>query len=241
MSSSMKLLKSKLIVLTIFICASGIAVFLFIFNQWRVKIIKIEGIPKEAILYGLENIKNVPLLTLSSKSVEERMKKSNPFISLIQVAKKYPQTLILTISSDKPLAYFESDTGFFALSQDGKVLSKLKESPSSFNLPIIHYFEKLHFASYQPGDLLKHKDIDMALKILKQMSGMGMKINTIDIDGVDMIGFSLKGKTVVFSSEKDIDAQVYQLEQIVHQFKIQGTDFKKLDLRFNRPILELVE
>ena len=68
----------------------------------------------------------------------------------------------------------------------------------------------------------------MALKILKQMSGMGMKINTIDIDGVDMIGFSLKGKTVVFSSEKDIDAQVYQLEQIVHQFKIQGTDFRSL-------------
>ena len=30
------------------------------------------------------------------------------------------------------------------------------------------------------------------------MSEMGMKINTIDIDGVDMIGFSLKGKTIVF-------------------------------------------
>lgn len=241
MSSSMKLLKSKLIILAILFIALGIAVFVFILDEWRVKIIKIQGISKETNIYGLENVKNVPLLILSAKSVEERMKKSNSFISRIQVVKKYPQTLILTISTEEPLAYFESDPGFFALSQEGKVLSKLKEIPSSSNLPVIHYFEKLHFASYQPGDLLKYKDINMTLKILKKMMGMGMKIITIDIDGVDMIGFRLKGKTIVFSSEKDISEQVYQLEQVVHQFKIQGTDFKRLDLRFNRPILELVE
>lgn len=214
---------------------------LFVFNELRVKIIKIEGIPKEIVLYGLENIKNAPLLTMSSKSVEERMKKSNPFIAHIQVSKRYPQTLILTISADGPLAYFESDTGLFVLSQKGKVLSKLKDIPASVTLPVIHYFEKIHFSSYQPGDLLNYKDIDLALKIIKKMSGMGMKINTIDIDGVDMIGFKLKGKVIIFSSEKDIETQLYQLEQIVHQFKVQGTDFKKLDLRFNRPILELVE
>ncbi len=241
MSSSMKLFKSKLIVLAILFFALGIAVLIFVLNDWRVKIIKIEGIPKEVVLYGLENIKNASLITLSPHEVGERMKRSNPFISRIQVTKKYPQILILTIATAEPLAYFESDSGFFVLSQEGRVLSKLKEVPSSFNLPVIHYFEKLHFVSYQPGDLLNYKDINMTLKILKKMSEMGMKINTIDIDGVDMIGFSLKGKTIVFSSEKDIDAQVYQLEQIVHQFKIQGTDFKKLDLRFNRPILELVE
>lgn len=241
MSSSMKLLKSKLIVLTLLFCALGIAMLVFVLNEWRVKIIKIEGIPKETVIHGLENIKNAPLLTLSSKLVEERMKKTNSFILQIHVEKKYPQTLILTISSDEPLAYFESDSGFFALSQEGKVLSKLKEMPSWVNLPIIHYFEKLHFASYQPGDFLNYKDIEMALKILKKMSGMGMKVNTIDIDGVDMIGFKLKGKIIIFSSEKDRETQLYQLEQIVHQFKIQGSDFKRLDLRFNRPILELVE
>lgn len=241
MSSSMKLLKSKLIVLAILFCALSTAVLVFVFNEWRVKIIRIEGIPKETVLYGLENVKNSPLLTLSSQIAEEQIRKSNPSITRIQVVKKYPQTLILSISIDEPLAYFESDSGYFALSQEGKVLSKLKKVPSSVNLPVIHYFEKLHFASYQPGDLLNYKDIDMALKILKKMTGMGIEINTIDIDGVDMIGFSLKGKTIVFSSDKDIYPQLYQLEQIVHQFRIQGTDFKKLDLRFNRPILELVE
>ena len=241
MSSSMKLLKSKFVVITILFCILGTVALLFFFYEWRVKTIKIEGIPKETVLYGLENVKNIPLLTLSSHGVEEQMKKSNPFIARIQVAKKYPQTLILTISTDEPLAYFESDSGFFALNQEGKVLSKLKEKETPTDLPVIRYFEKLHFASYQPGDSLSYKDINMALKFLKKMSGMGMKINTIDIDGVDMIGFNLKRKTITFSSEKDIDPQLYQLEQIVHQFKIQGTDFKKLDLRFNRPILELVE
>lgn len=241
MSSSMKLLKSKFFAIGVLFCAISITVIFFLFNEWRVKIIKIEGIPKNTVLYGLENVKNASLITLSPHAVEERMKRSNPFIARIQVAKKYPQTLILTIATDEPLAYFESDSGFFALGQDGKILSKLKEKENSKELPVIHYFEKLHFASYQPGDMLSYKDIGMALKILKKMSGLGMKINTIDIDGVDMIGFSLKGKTIVFSSDKDVEPQIYQLEQIVHQFKIQGKDFKKLDLRFNRPILELVE
>ncbi|MBI4974164.1 FtsQ-type POTRA domain-containing protein [Candidatus Roizmanbacteria bacterium] len=237
----MKLLKSKLVVIAALCCILGIAVFLSFFNEWRVKIIRVQGIPKETLLNGLENIKNVPLLTLSLQAVEERMRKSNPFIARIQAVKKYPQTLILTVSTDEPLLYFESDSGYFALNQEGKILSKWKELPVMSDLPIIHYFEKFHFSSYQPGDRLSYKDIIMALKIAKKMMGMGMKINTIDIDGVDMIGFRLKGKVIVFSSEKDIDTQIYQLEQIVHQFKIQGTDFKRLDLRFNRPVLELVE
>ena len=168
MSSSMKLFKSKLIVLAILFFALGIAVLIFVLNDWRVKIIKIEGIPKEVVLYGLENIKNASLITLSPHEVGERMKRSNPFISRIQVTKKYPQILILTIATAEPLAYFESDSGFFVLSQEGRVLSKLKEVPSSFNLPVIHYFEKLHFVSYQPGDLLNYKDINMTLKILKK-------------------------------------------------------------------------
>ena len=241
MSSSMKLLKSRFFAIGVLFCVISTAVTFFLFNEWRVKIIKIEGIPKSTVLYGLENVKNTSLITLSPHAVEDRMKRSNPFIARIQVTKKYPQTLILAISTDEPLAYFESDSGYFSLSQEGKILSKLKGKENSMELPVIHYFEKLHFALYQPGDLLNYKDVDMALKMLKKMSGLGMKINTIDIDGVDMIGFSLKGKTIVFSSDKDIEPQIYQLEQIVHQFKIQGKDFKKLDLRFNRPILELIE
>ena len=242
MSSSMKLLRSKSTVFSLLICVITGILLLYFIHYWRVRIVRIEGIPEGVNLSGLENIKNKPMLFLSEQSVKQAIKKSNPFIGRVQVSKKYPHTLVLIMVIDRPVAYFKSDAGFFVLNSEGKIISKLKGASSSGDgLPVIHFFEKLHFSSYQSGDLLNYHDINTALRILKKISELGIKINTIDIDGVDMIGLNLKGRSVIFSSEKDVEMQVYQLRQIVHQFRIQGTDYKKIDLWFNRPVIELDE
>ncbi|MEK9169228.1 MAG: hypothetical protein AAB788_00635, partial [Patescibacteria group bacterium] len=62
---------------------------------------------------------------------------------------------------------------------------------------------------------------------------------TIDIKGQDMLVFNLNdSKVIVFSNSKDKDVQDYQLELIIRQFKIEGKEFKKIDLRFNKPIIQ---
>ena len=61
----------------------------------------------------------------------------------------------------------------------------------------------------------------------------------IDIKGQDVILFNLiDNKKIIFSNNKDREAQEYQLELIIRQFKIEGKDFRKIDLRFNKPIVE---
>ena len=61
---------------------------------------------------------------------------------------------------------------------------------------------------------------------------------TIDIKGQDMLVFNLiDGKQIIFSNSKDKNTQNYQLELIIKQFKIEGKEFKKIDLRFDKPII----
>ena len=43
---------------------------------------------------------------------------------------------------------------------------------------------------------------------------------------------------IVFSSQKERQFQIYQLEIIVKQFKIKGKEIKKIDLRFDKPIIQ---
>lgn len=241
MSSSKKFLIHSSLVTVLALTLIGGVFSAYVYSLCKVKTIKIEGVSKNTVLYGLEGIRDSSLFLLSVPITENLIKKSNPFISSVSVVKQYPQTVTLSIFLYEPFAFFQGDKGFFMISQDGHILKKIKSDEIDINLPIIHYFETLNFSSYVPGEKIDLKDVQMALNFLKEVKSQNMQVNTIDINGVDVIAFKLKDKEIVFSSGKDGEGQIYQLEQIIHQFRIQGKDFKKLDLRFNKPVLELTE
>jgi len=241
MSSSKKFLIHSSLITGLVLTLIGGVLCVYFYNFCKVKTIKIEGVPKNTVFYGIEGIRDNSLFFLSEEEVEKFIKKSNPSVSSVSLVKQYPQTVILSIALYEPYVYFQADKGYFVLSSDGQILKKIKSGEMDMDLPIIHYFEMLNFASYTPGDKIDLKDVRMTLDFLNAVKKQSLKVNTIDINGVDVIGFKLKDKEIVFSTEKAVDGQVYQLEQIIHQFRIQGKDFKKLDLRFNRPVLELTE
>lgn len=45
------------------------------------------------------------------------------------------------------------------------------------------------------------------------------------------------GESVIFSLEKDIDEQINSLQMILKRFKIEGRQFEKIDLRFEKPVI----
>ena len=42
---------------------------------------------------------------------------------------------------------------------------------------------------------------------------------------------------ILFSSKKNLDSQVSSLQLILSRLTIEGKDFKRLDLRFNKPVI----
>lgn len=230
----------KLLFLFIISLALAGGILVLADTQFRVRTIKLEGLPKGQALYGLDSTYNQHMFFLDGDKIADSLKSTNPPVMNVRVDKIYPDTLLLKITLYRPAIYLSADTGFLQLSSDGRVLQRMKDGELS-DLPVLHYYEKISYDSTQPGAYLSMKDILMAIYFSEKTKELGMRVNTIDIDGVDMIGLNLDGKVILFSSEKDKELQVYQMEQIVHQFRIEGKNFTKMDLRFNQPILELTQ
>lgn len=187
-------------------------------------------------LNGLRFIQKENLMLLDLKKVEKMLYERNPDIHKLTVEKIYPNTLrISSIERLKPMAYLSAGEGYFLLTEDGKIIGKVRDKKTDF--PILTYYQKFPFQSYQAGQTLSYKDITYSLFFLKKAQQMGLKINSIDIAGFHMLGLYTEDKTIFFTTEKDKNNQVFQFETIIRQFKIEGKDFTTLDLRFEKPIV----
>lgn len=213
-----------------------IIIFLIFGHVFRVKIIEIIN-EKSFSLNGLDNYKNINIFTINEKKINQELINLNPQIKKITLVKIYPNKLNLFIELDNPIAAFKVDQGFFLLSKEGKILSKKKKIDGDF--PIINYYQKINFSSSSPGNILDNKDLLLGLYFLADAVNLGLKIDTIDISGFNMIGLNMAGRSIFFTVEKDRQIQEYQFKTIIRQFKIEGKNFKRLDLRFDKPVIEL--
>ncbi len=188
-------------------------------------------------LNGLSNLKDENILFLNTEALEKTVYHNNPAIRKITVTKKYPHTLYVDVKWNEPFVQLRVNEGYFILSDDGRIVSKTREKDNA--LAEITYYQQLNFNSFQSGDQIYYKDIVSSLHFLKLALDLGFKINMIDINGFNMIGLLAKDKEFVFTTEKDTAIQDYQFTRLIKQFKIEGTDFKVLDLRFDKPVIQI--
>lgn len=234
---SMKFKKRIFSYFIIFILSAVIFLSLVFISQFfTVKIIEVKNLSSHKALSNLEALKGQNLLFLNEKDTESFLVDQNPGIVSISVHKVYPSHLQVEVSFYQPLALFKANTGYFALAQNGQIIAK--EKGTGTQLPVINYYQKMDYAAFNTGEKLEYKDIKTSLNLLKIVLNLGLNVDTIDVDGTDVIVFNLKGKTINFSTARAINTQQYELETIVRRFKIEGKDFKSLDLRFDKPIVK---
>lgn len=179
---------------------------------------------------------NKSLLFVDQNKIAKKIVQENSLLKTAVVDKVWPATLKITVYFYGQVAALIVNQGFFNLSEDGRILSKTKDNKLS--LPVINYYQKLNSGSFQTGDWIDYKDIQQTLFFIGKLEQINLTPLTIDISGQDMLVFKLdNGKKIIFSVKKDRKEQDYILETIVRQFKIQGKEFKGIDLRFNKPII----
>lgn len=169
--------------------------------------------------------------------MEQDIEKENPEVTSVFVSKKLPDELQISVIYTEPMVILVANNGYLYLSDQGRVIYKTRKVGEE--LPYIDYYQKIDYSSTQAGDVFNYKDLQASLNFLRHVLDLGLAVDTIDINGLNMIGFNLKGKTILFTTEKDEEIQLYELGQIVHSFKIEGKDFKSLDLRFDKPVVVL--
>lgn len=220
----------------------GIVIFVsFIVLEYsflKFQIRKIEAIgPKMNALRGIEKYKNYNLLLLNPKVEETNLYNDNPFLKSISVRKVYPDYLQIIYTVYKPIALLKISEGTAAMSPTGRILYKERDRPRTGDLPIINLYQLLNFNSVKTGEVIERTEIKKTLIFLQRILDLNMKVENIDIDGQNMILFKLNEQSIFFSTEKDENKQIYELQTIIRQFKIEGKKFKVLDLRFDKPIV----
>ncbi len=176
------------------------------------------------------------LLLIDENKISKKIVQENYLLKTAVVKKIWPDKLSIEVTFYEPCATLIINNGFFNLSCDGRILEKLHDSP--LNLPIVNFYQKLNSNFFKIGEWVDYKDIKQALYFVDKLKQINIYPLTIDIKGQDMLVFNLIGeKKIIFSNNKDKETQDYQLELIVKQFKIEGKEFSKIDLRFDKPII----
>ncbi|OGK37605.1 hypothetical protein A3F03_00080 [Candidatus Roizmanbacteria bacterium RIFCSPHIGHO2_12_FULL_41_11] len=230
--------KSKIGYLIIILAAAGVAGGAW-FGYHRFSVAKINvqfDRPYKFKLIGLDYINKQNLLWLDTKAMSRIIVTQNSWVLQAKVEKVYPNTIYLYVSITQPLAYLQSDDGYFLLSENGRIVDKLKNIAAK--LPVISYYQRFSYADISVGNYLSSKDLRDSLYFLDKINSLGFTINSIDIASFHMLGlYTIDNKQFLFSAEKDKEIQIYQVEEICKEFKIKGKEFQIIDVRFDKPVV----
>lgn len=213
-------------------------VILIFADRWfTISEIHIGDIDKQVPVFGTQNIlhKNIFFITVSQ--IESILLAANAHIKHITVEKEYPHSIKLLIQTHTPFAYFKANNGYFVVSDNGTVITKTRKTQEM--LPIITYYQIFDYVSLNVGNNLSYKDIQAALGFLKKAQNLGISVDSVDINGLYLIRLNSGNKKLIFTAEKSREIQEYQFETIIHQFAIEGKNYKTLDVRFDKPLIEL--
>lgn len=221
-----------------------VAVFLFVFgiiyyasfflkDYFQIKNIEVTG--SEKSLLGLKEIQGKNMFFISEKETRKIIKEKNPSVKEILFERKYPSTLVFRITLYKPVAELAVMNGFYDLAETGKIIYKSRKENSK--LPRMNFYQKFNYQSYRLGDTMTFREITDGLYFLKSFADLNIKVDSLDISGINMLVFNLENKKIIFDSVKEKELQVFQMQEITRRFKVEGKQYKEIDLRYDKPII----
>lgn len=216
---------------------SALSALFFVDLKTRIKFIEIKNETNQEKLNGLSDYQNKSLFLINDKELIDELKKKNPYVETVKIQKKFPSSLIIYPNFYQPVAVLEVSAGYFVLSSDGRILAKTKNGVQ--DLTAINYYQKLNYYFYSAGDYLDLMDIKLGLLFSQNLDRLGLRVDILDIADRDMLVCNVGEKKIIFTSAKDSGLQIYELNQIIRQFKIKGEDFESIDLRFQKPVVKL--
>lgn len=223
-----------IIVLIVIICVCYLSIYA-IDQVTRITSIRVSGNTQKTV-YGLQAYNKRSLLFVSERDISQNLWLQNVWWKNVTVQKRYPNQLVISVRMAIPVAYLHQNDRYILLSDSGRILQK--EVVKSRSLPTITYFELIPLLQEGVGENIDLRDILKALVIIKGVRVIGLVPDSVDIDSRNMVALQIGSKKIQFSLEKTEGAQLYQLERIIKQFKIEGKTYKRIDLRFDKPVVE---
>lgn len=224
----------KLVFILISVIGATAVIFL-LYQIFSVSVIEVRG---SKGIKGLSVLKKRPIFLVNEEEEEKRLGRLNSQLAKVSVKRKLPNKLVIEVLVEQPIAIFKASDGFFYLSVNGKVLQREKGKVNHHQLPVMSYYQKFSLAEYSIGDVLSTQDIQYGLFFINSLQNLGVSVERVDISGFDMIVLNtVEGKSHYFTTVKDKSSQLAQFKIIYKRFTIEKTDYKSIDLRFDKPVV----
>lgn len=172
--------------LAVFFIFFIIFMYMNFFNIRDVKISGLEGMPytEEEIILSSGVKKGDNLLSLSSKEVKKKLCDAYPYIKEVDIAKKYPSRLELSLEFYDAAMAIELGEDVFLISSDGKVLGTANDGQSESSA--LCFIATPFVLNCIEGRLLEFKNED-SFKVLTDIyssfekSGIARRLTRLDV------------------------------------------------------------
>lgn len=203
----------------------------FLLTQFQIRTVII--ISESSNISGLEWMNGKNLVFFDIDKMRQFLMKQNQALSSVMVIKKYPNKLIVNLQFKKPVAQLVSGQTFLYLDKDGIFLSGIKIEQI---LPTIEA-PNISFSVDQKADWRVIK----ALRLLEDITKQNIVIGRIFIDDKAkmFLIYLTNGEEIVVSYLADSQKIATSLQIIITRFRIEGKFIKKIDFRFDKPVMVL--
>ncbi len=146
----------------------------------------------------------------------------------VKITKKYPRTVLVQISERQPITKVCPPGGLeFLVDKEGVIFSEM--TPETKDLRTV---------SLELGcelTLGQNLDEDVVFLILLEDPQI-TSIKYVGQKGIE--AQAEEGLVILFSREKDLEAQARSLQMIVKKYRIEGKGLKLVDLRYDQPVVK---
>ena len=161
----------------------------------------------------------------------------NPLAKNVELAKKLPNTLKITITERVPVALLVCPDGFIQVSEDGYFLALLKNI-GHYAIPIINGISMDYLPG--PGQKIKNDTLLTVLEIIKQSDPNTLKyIAEINMaNSSNILAYTTLGVEIKLGDLERLEEKLYNLDLILLELinkTIESESIEYIDLRFAGP------
>ena len=209
---------------------------LTIFGVFKIKNIEAENELK--YVTNIEKITNqykgVGYFSLNLEKLEEEIQNSSKYVKSVSAEKIFPNKILLKIEEYRPEMYMEYKDVCYTFSQEGLILSESSEYEECKldNGVSVESTQNI----LADGKLIFGTEIDEVIKILNEF---GWVVADLKFDK-NILEVTDGEKMITLEVNEEYEEQLARMYLVLEKANVEELDYKSVDLRFERPVMELL-
>lgn len=216
-------------------------VVLLIYILTILGVFKIKKIETTKDLQHIQNLSEVTnqylgegYFVLDLDEMEENVRQSFRYVKEVSAQKIFPNKILLEIEEYEPDLYLEYKEVCHILSEKGVILEQNEEYEACMLKDGIKLSSQQNILAEEK--LIYNIEIWEVLKILEEF---GWKVTEVKVDK-NILEITDGTKTVTIEISDGYETQLSRLYLVLEKANIEGVEYRSLDLRFERPVMQLL-